>query len=370
MKVLTVLGTRPEIIRLSAVIELLDRLCDHRVVHTGQNFDPALSDVFFEDLSLRKPDEHLGIETIGFARQAAEILAAVDALLEEQPPDRILVLGDTNSGLASIVAARRGIPVYHMEAGNRCYDDRVPEEINRRIIDHSSTVLMPYTHRSMENLLREGIERDRIFVIGNPILEVLRAHEDRIESSDVLERLEVERGKYVAATVHRAENVDDGDRLEGLLRGLQKVGRAHGMPIIVSLHPRTRDRIASFGLQADEADLRFVEPLRFTDFVALEKGARAVITDSGTVQEECAIFGIPNVTIRDVTERAETVEVGSSILAGGAPDAIARAMTVALSTPSDWVAPPEYLVDNVSRTVAKIVLGYLGPIGRVRHRPE
>jgi len=366
MKVLTILGTRPEIIRLSEVIKLLDGLCDLRVVHTGQNFDPALSDVFFDDLALRKPDVHLGIRAAGFGQQVGEILRATDELLEDEKPDRVLILGDTNSGLAAIVAARRGIPVYHMEAGNRCYDDRVPEEINRRMIDHSSTVLMPYTHRSMENLRREGIERDRIFVVGNPILEVLRAHEERIAESDVLDRLGVAAAGYFVVTMHRAENVDNAGRLEQLLAGLHGVSREHETPVIVSLHPRTRDRIEAFGLRERGSDLRFIEPLSFTDFVALERGARAVITDSGTVQEECAIFGIPNVTIRDVTERAETVEVGSNILSGAEPDSIALALKVALAAPTDWAAPAEYLVENVSRAVAKIVLGYLGPIGRIR----
>jgi len=366
MKILTILGTRPEIIRLCQVIKLFDTLCEHRVAHTGQNFEANLSDIFFEDLQLRQPDIQLGITATGFAQQAGEILRATDELLAAEQPDRVLILGDTNSGLSAIVAARRGIPVYHMEAGNRCYDDRVPEEINRRIIDHSSTVLMPYTHRSMENLVREGIERDRIFVIGNPIFEVLRAHEGPIDASDVLVRLDVEAGNYFLATLHRAENVDQAGRLEQLLNGLRAVSREHAMPLIVSLHPRTRDRITAFGLANAGADLRFIDPLGFIDFVALEKKARAVISDSGTVQEECAIFGVPNVTIRDVTERAETVEVGSNILSGARPESIARTMTVALSGAADWSAPVEYLVPNVSRTVAKIVLGHLGPIGRVR----
>jgi UDP-N-acetylglucosamine 2-epimerase (non-hydrolysing) len=366
MKVLTILGTRPEIIRLSEVITLLDRLCEHRVAHTGQNFDAQLSGVFFEDLDLRPPDVHLGIRASGFGEQVGAILAAVDELLAKEQPDRVLILGDTNSGLSAIMAARRGIPVYHMEAGNRCFDDRVPEEINRRIIDHSSTVLMPYTHRSMENLRHEGIERDRIFVIGNPILEVLLAHEAKIDASDVRQRFGLEAGGYFVATVHRAENVDDAKRLEQLLTALQDLGGAYDIPVIVSTHPRTRDRIAAFGLEGGDTKVRYIDPLGFIDFVALEKGARAVITDSGTVQEECAIFGIPNVTIRDVTERAETVEAGSNILSGAEPGSVARAMKVALSCPTDWAAPPEYLVRNVSRTVAKIVLGYLGPLGRVR----
>src|SRR5881296_1839341 len=210
---MTILGTRPEIIRLSVVIKRLDQFCDQTLVHTGQNFDENLSDVFFRELDLRTPDNHLGIESVDFAEQAGQILARVGSVIEELKPDRMLVLGDTNSGLAAIVAARRGVPVYHLEAGNRCYDDRVPEEINRRIIDHCSTVLMPYTHRSKENLLREGIERDRIFVIGNPIYEVLKAHEGGVASSRIVEGLGLTAGAFFAATLHRAENVDDPRRL-------------------------------------------------------------------------------------------------------------------------------------------------------------
>src|SRR5205823_3303993 len=220
--------------------------------------------------------------------------------------DRVLILGDTNSGLAALVAARLGIPVYHMEAGNRCYDDRVPEEINRRVIDHASTILMPYTARSKDNLVREGIERERIFVTGNPIFEVLQAFEPKIESSTAMDRLGVAAGGYFLATLHRAENVDAAPRLAQLLDGLAAAGREYTLPVLVSLHPRTADKMKQFGISG--AGLRLLPPLGFFDFVKLEKHARAVLSDSGTVQEECAIYGVPNVTVRDVTERAETIE--------------------------------------------------------------
>ena len=224
MKVMTIVGTRPEIIRLSQVIKQLDQFCDHVLVHTGQNYDPNLSDIFFDELGVRQPDIHMGVQESAFADQIAQILSHTGRILTEQRPDRLLLLGDTNSALSAIIAARLGIPVYHMEAGNRCYDNRVPEEINRRIIDHSSDVLMPYTNRSKENLLREGIERQRIFVIGNPIYEVLQANMDRIDASDALERLGVTSQAYFLATLHRAENVDLPKRLQDLMEGLSLVG--------------------------------------------------------------------------------------------------------------------------------------------------
>lgn len=368
MKVMTLFGTRPEIIRLSQVIKQLDRFCEQVVVHTGQNFEPNLSDVFFEDLELRPPDLLFGIRSTSFSRQVGEILQRVDGVLKSEKPDRLLILGDTNSGLAAIVAARMAIPVYHLEAGNRCYDDRVPEEINRRIIDHSSTILMPYTHRSMQNLLQEGFERDRIFVVGNPIYEVLRAHKKSIQESNAGDRLELKPGKYFLATVHRAENVDVPARLEALLKGFARVSSRFELPLVVSLHPRTAARIAERNLSPSTDKVRMTEPLSFSDFVALEQSARVVITDSGTVQEECSILKIPSVTIRDVTERAETIEAGGSILCGADPDDLIRATEIAIGLDDSWSAPPEYLVKNVSQTVTKIVLGYLGPVGMVRHK--
>jgi UDP-N-acetylglucosamine 2-epimerase (non-hydrolysing) len=358
MKVMTLFGTRPEIIRLSQVIKRLEQFCDQILVHTGQNYDPNLSDIFFQELHLRRPDIHLGIQATNFAEQAGQILAKSGEVLTRVKPDRLLILGDTNSGLAAIVAARMGIPVYHMEAGNRCYDDRVPEEINRRVIDHSSTVLMPYTHRSKENLLREGIERQRIFVIGNPIYEVLNVYADQIEASDVLARLDVEPGKFFLVTLHRAENVDEPTRLEQLLRGLALVADTYRKPMVISLHPRTADKLARFGLDPQSEQLRLIKPVGFFDFVKLERQAYCVLSDSGTVQEECCIFKVPNVTLRDVTERAETIECGSNILTGAKPETILQAVNIALTTPSNWLPPSEYLEIEVSGTVTKIVASY------------
>lgn len=355
---MTIVGTRPEIIRLSRVIPLLDAQSDHVLVHTGQNFVPELSDVFFTELGVRPPDRHLGIRAPSFARQIALILERVDEALAELEPDRVVILGDTNSGLAAVVAARRRIPVFHLEAGNRCYDDRVPEELNRRVIDHSSTVLMPYTQRSMENLCREGIERDRIFVVGNPIQEVLLAYADRIDRSDVLQRLGLRSQRYLVATMHRAENVDEPRRLLRLLTGFDRLIRELSLEVVWAVHPRTSERLDALSFTPDPR-LRVVSALGFIDFVRLEREAACVITDSGTVQEECCLLHVPNVTIRDVTERPETVEVGSNILAGSEPEDLLRATALARALPRTWEAPAEYRVANASTAIVKIVLGRL-----------
>ncbi|HYH86102.1 MAG TPA: UDP-N-acetylglucosamine 2-epimerase (non-hydrolyzing) [Pyrinomonadaceae bacterium] len=360
MKIMTVLGTRPEIIRLSRVIEKLDRLADaHVLVHTGQNFDPLLSDLFFEELGVRTPDHYLGARGETFGEQIGQIIAHSERVMREERPDRLLILGDTNSALSAVVAKRLGIPVYHMEAGNRCYDDRVPEEVNRRIVDHSSDVLLPYTERSRQNLLREGIEGRRIYVTGNPILEVIEHYGERIEKSDVIARLGLEARKYFLVTMHRAENVDVEDRLRSLIESLASLQQEYGMPVVVSTHPRTRALMSRFSVDPDShAHLQFHAPFGLFDFIALEKNAFCVLSDSGTVQEECAIFKVANVTIRDVTERPETLECGSNMLSGAAPDSVLRCVRTVLEQRADWVAPPEYLVRNVSGTVAKIVLGY------------
>jgi UDP-N-acetylglucosamine 2-epimerase (non-hydrolysing) len=357
MKVMTVLGTRPEIIRLSRLIPKLDALSDHVLVHTGQNFDPSLSDVFFRDLGVRSPDVSLGVRAETFGEQAGQILAGTERAIHEHKPDRLLILGDTNSGLAAVVAKRMGVPVFHMEAGNRCFDDRVPEEVNRRIIDHSSDVLLPYTERSRANLLREGIASQRVIVTGNPIYEVLRHYERCVDASDVHARLGVERGAYFLVTAHRAENVDVADRLRQLAEALRRVGEEHGMPMVVSMHPRTKSRLEAFGMTDLVAGLRVLPPLGLFDFVALERDAACVLTDSGTVQEECCILRVANVTTRDVTERPETVECGSNIIAGVDPDRISRAVRAAMARERNWVVPPEYLAPAVSDTVANVLLG-------------
>lgn len=357
MRVLTVLGTRPEIIRLSLICARLDTLCDHLLLHTGQNHDPRLSDIFFAELGMRAPDRYLGVRGATFGEQIGQILAQTEQAMRELRPDRLLILGDTNSALSAFIAKRLGIPVYHLEAGNRCFDDRVPEEVNRRVIDHSSDVLLPYTERSRDNLLREGIAPQRIYVVGNPMAEVLAHHDAAIAASPILQTLGLHAQGYFLVTMHRQETVDYEDRLRSLLAGLDRLAAEYGLPVICSLHPRTVARLREFALAPVHPGVLLCEPFGLIDFVALERHARAVLSDSGTVSEECAILRVPLVTIRDTTERPETLESGSNILSGVEPDAMQRAMRVALDGPADWLAPPEYLRANVSATVARIVLG-------------
>ncbi|MEO7538634.1 MAG: UDP-N-acetylglucosamine 2-epimerase (non-hydrolyzing) [Pyrinomonadaceae bacterium] len=358
MKIMTIFGTRPEIIRLSLILKVLDQHCEHTTVHTGQNYDESLSDIFIRDLEVRTPDVHLGIKSSSFGEQIGQILSKTDEVLENYKPDRLLLLGDTNSALSAIAAARRQIPVFHMEAGNRCFDDRVPEEVNRRIIDHSSSVLLPYTERSKENLVREGIERDRIFVTGNPIKEVLDHFADRIESSSVMKELDVLPFEFFLVTLHRAENVDLPDRVAKIFAGLAEIASKFGKKVLVSVHPRTAQKLEQHGINPGSTDIRLLKALNFFDFVKLEKNALAVLTDSGTVQEECSIFGIPNITLRDVTERPETIECGSNILSGAESDTIVRSVEIAIAQPASWTPPREYMAENVSQTVSRIVLGY------------
>lgn len=361
MKVMTILGTRPEIIRLSGVIRLLDRYTEHILVHTGQNYDDRLSRIFFEELEVRKPDEEMGVRSGTFAGQIGQILERSEEIFIRHRPDRLLILGDTNSGLGAIVAKRLGISVYHMEAGNRCFDDRVPEEVNRRVIDHSSTVLMPYTNRSRENLLVEGIQAERVYVTGNPIKQVIDTYRDKIAASRALEDLALEPGKFFLVTLHRAENVDREDRLRELLESLRMLHSDYGYPVICSLHPRTRSKIESFGIDLKPSGIRFIQPLGFMDFIRLEQSAFCLLSDSGTVQEEACIFGVPNVTIRDVTERPETVECGSNILSGAESGAIQRAVRFVTEQRGKWIPPAEYLQPSVAETVCRIVLGYRIP---------
>jgi UDP-N-acetylglucosamine 2-epimerase (non-hydrolysing) len=357
MKILTVLGTRPEIIRLSLIIQELDAACDHVLVHTGQNFDPKLNNIFFKQLGIRTPDEFLEAKGT-FGEQVGVIFSKIEKILLAEKPDKFLVLGDTNSALGAIMAKRLSIPVYHMEAGNRCYDDRVPEETNRRIIDHSSDVLMPYTERSRQNLLHEGIDGERIFVTGNPILEVIEHHKSQIQASTILTDLHIEPRGYFLVTLHRAENVDNESRLKQFAVALGELHKKYKYPVIVSTHPRMRSRLVEFGIPVENPNIKLLDPFGFFDFVTLEQKAQCVLSDSGTVQEECCIFRVPNVTLRDVTERPETLECGSNILSGADPDLILDCVKVVLSRPSDWNPPPEYLAKDVSGIVVKIITGY------------
>jgi UDP-N-acetylglucosamine 2-epimerase (non-hydrolysing) len=358
MKVMTILGTRPEIIRLSRVIPKLDVFADHVLVHTGQNFDDRLSEIFFSEMAVRTPDFHLDIRDNSAMGQIGRIIEGVDKLFAEVKPDRVLILGDTNSALCSIPAKRRGIKVFHMEAGNRCYDDRVPEEVNRRIVDHSSDVLLPYTQRSRENLLREGFANNRVYVTGNPIYEVMEYYRSSWISSTILKQLDIKPREYFLVTLHRAENVDDPIRLEKFLTALSRLACEYSLPVICSLHPRTRSQLEKQGKQIHHQKIMAIDPVGFFDFLRLESEAYCVLSDSGTVQEECSIMRVPNVTLRDVTERPETLEVGSNYLTGCEVDSILGAVRTAVSMERSWTAPMEYKCTNVSDTVVRIVLSH------------
>jgi UDP-N-acetylglucosamine 2-epimerase (non-hydrolysing) len=360
MKVVTILGTRPEIIRLSRVIALLDDVVDHVLVDTGQNFDPNLSDIFYSELSVRKPNYQLGCRADTAMKQVAAILEKCDDIFAQEKPDKILILGDTNSAISAFAAKRRGIPVYHMEAGNRCFDERVPEEVNRRVVDHSSDVLMPYTERSRQNLIREGFAGQRLFVTGNPIAEVLSFYSDKIESSTALSDMQLTSQKYFLATLHRSENVDTPVRLNQFLNSFADLSKKYEMPLVLSLHPRTRSKLTEPVESYAKRGIRMVSPLGFFDFVKLQKNAFCNLSDSGTVQEESAIFGVPSVTIRDVTERPETQEFGSNLLSGPSFDAMEKAIAIArrFGKPE---APPEYERKDVSRIVAQVLLSPVPP---------
>lgn len=358
MKILTVLGTRPEIIRLSLIIGKLDKLVDHCLVHTGQNHDPGLSENFFKELGVRSPNHHLGVMGQSLGQQLGQLFEKVEKVFVAERPDRLLLLGDTNSALCAIVAKRMNIPVYHMEAGNRCYDDRVPEEVNRRIIDHCSDVLMPYTENSRANLIAEGIPGRRIFVTGNPILEVIEHHGAQIDASRALSTLKLEERRFFLVTLHRAENVDLPERLQSFVEAFSLLASTFKMPVIVSTHPHTRMRLdQNSGLRPGDG-VRFVDPMGFFDFIKLERSAFCVLSDSGTVQEECAIFGRPNVTLRDVTERPETIDCGSNYISGADKESILRGVTLTTTQQNAWRVPEEYGVCNVSDTVLRLVTGY------------
>jgi len=354
MKILTILGTRPEIIRLSRIIPKLDKIVQHKVLHTGQNYDVNLNDVFFKELNLRTPDVVIDNTGVSFAEQIGNTFVGVEKFVNEFNPDRILILGDTNSGLSAVICERLGIPVYHMEAGNRCYDLKVPEEKNRKIIDAVSTINLPYTNLSRENLLREGITNNKIFVTGNPIKEVINFYQNRISQSTILEKLKLTSKKFIIATMHRAENVDNQERLRNIVEAFNQISKEY--MIVFSCHPRTKQKLQKFNLSFDNKNIVVLEPLGFFDFVNLEQHAFMAFTDSGTVQEEMCLFNIPTVTIRDSTERPETVWCGSNIVSGLNTDQIILSYEQMKNTQREWEIPQGYDKENVSDTVLNILL--------------
>lgn len=358
MKVMTILGTRPEIIRLSLIIKKLDNYASqHILVHTGQNFTPSLSEVFFQELNVRKPDYVLANQQLSLGEQLSKMYKELEQLFLKEQPDKVLILGDTNSGLSAILAERMGIPVLHMEAGNRCFDLEVPEEKNRRIIDAISSFNLPYTPQSKENLIKEGIPSNRIIISGNPINEVLKHYKSSIENSNILNDLSLEKSNYFLVTAHRAENVDHEDRLLEIMKGINMVAEFYQKRIICSIHPRTKSRIENIPLLEVHPLVEFHEPFGFFDFVNLEKNAFCVLTDSGTVQEECCLFHIPTVTIRKTTERPETIQCGSNMLSGIDANQIVTCVHVMVNQLKNWSYPEGYGHVDVSDKVIKVVLG-------------
>lgn len=358
MKIMTILGTRPEIIRLSLIVRKLDLLAtEHVLVHTGQNFTSSLSEVFFQELKVRRPDYILSTQQSTLGEQLATMYNSLEKILETEHPDKVLVLGDTNSGLSSILAERMGIPVIHMEAGNRCFDLEVPEEKNRRVIDAISSFNLPYTPQSKQNLLNEGFPQNRIILSGNPIFEVLNAYKTEIEKSEIMSNLELVKGAYFLVTLHRAENVDHEQRLLEIMKGINLVAEAYNKKIICSIHPRTKSRLVKLTSFQFNPLVELHDPFGFFDFVKLEQNAICVLTDSGTVQEECCLFHVPTVTIRKTTERPETIECGSNILSGINANQIVNCVEVMINQNKNWSFPEGYAHQNVSDKVIKLLLG-------------
>jgi UDP-N-acetylglucosamine 2-epimerase (non-hydrolysing) len=353
MKILTLTGTRPELIRLSVILRKLDDVCEHIHVYTNQNFDPNLSDIFLRDLVIRTPDYTFArSNSIGqFLGQGFELF---EKILNKEDPDKILILGDTNSVLFGILAAKRGIPIYHMEAGNRCYDPQVPEETNRMIIDSCSLYNLPYTENSKENLIREQHSKNFVFKIGNPIKEVLEYYKTDIDSSDIKDRLNLIYKDYALLTFHRTENVDNQVRARNVVAAMNQV--SEDMPVVFPLHPRTKDQFAKHGLLFSDKVI-VIDPIGFFDCVKLEKFAKVVFTDSGTVPEETSLFHVPTIVLRNTTERQELMENGSLILAGTKKADILRAYHSISKINQSWDALGDYNKENVSDTVIRLLLG-------------
>ena len=390
LKVLTVVGTRPEIIRLSEVIKKLDQTesIEHVLVHTGQNYDYELNEVFFNDLGLRKPDHFLNAAGVNATETIGQIIINIDPVLEKEQPDAFLVLGDTNSCLCAIPAKKRHIPIFHMEAGNRCFDQRVPEETNRRIVDHISDINMTYSDIAREYLLREGLPADRIIKTGSPMFEVLNANMPQIDHSDVLNKLSLEKGNYFVVSAHREENINNDKNFFGLINALNCIAETYGYPIIVSTHPRTRKRLEQLmegqakHIQSASSSLplplspsqihpliQFLKPLGFHDYNHLQKNAFAVLSDSGTISEESSIMNFPALNIRDAHERPEAMEEASVMMVGMNTDRIIQGLAVLEKQQRDatrtLLPVADYSMPNVSDKVVRIILSYTDYVNRV-----
>ncbi|WP_201319214.1 non-hydrolyzing UDP-N-acetylglucosamine 2-epimerase [Paenibacillus sp. EPM92] len=367
LKVMTVVGTRPEIIRLSAVINKLEQsnAIEHTLVHTGQNYDYELNGVFFKDFNLKKPDYFLNAATGTAVETIGNILIKIDPIMEEVKPDAFLVLGDTNSCLCAIAAKRKHIPIFHMEAGNRCFDQRVPEETNRKIVDHIADINLTYSDIAREYLLREGLPADRIIKTGSPMFEVLNSRKEDIEKSDVLERLELEEGNYFVVSAHREENINSETNFLDLVDSLNAIAEKYNMPLIVSTHPRTRNRIDAKGIEFNPL-VRTMKPLGFNDYIKLQINAKSVLSDSGTISEESSILGFRALNIRQAHERPEAMEEASVMMVGLKKERILQGLEVLETQEKNSLRLVEdYSIPNVSDKVLRIILSYTDYVNRV-----
>jgi len=367
LKVMTIVGTRPEIIRLARVIDRFDRYCNHVLVHTGQNYDYELNEVFFTELGIRRPDSFLDAAGSNAAETIGKVIMATDAAIEQHQPDAILILGDTNSALAAIAAKRRKVPIFHMEAGNRCFDFRVPEEVNRRIVDHIADVNLTYSQIARQYLLREGLPPDQVICTGSPLREVIEHYRDGIEASTVLSRLSLADRRYFVVSSHREENVDAPESLRRLFDILNMLAEDHGEPVIVSTHPRTRKRMETLDLKS-HALVQFCKPFGFFDYIHLQSHARAVLSDSGTITEEASILNFPALNLREVHERPEGFEEGAVMLVGLNPERVREGLAILADQPrgAERLLPmvADYRTIEVSDKVLRIVQSYTDFVNR------
>jgi UDP-N-acetylglucosamine 2-epimerase (non-hydrolysing) len=354
VKVTTIVGTRPEIIRLSSIIKKLDVFFDHKVIHTGQNLNPLLNEVFFKDLDLRNPDSYLEGSNESLGDFLGKMFVAIEEEFLSNRPDAVLILGDTNSALSAILAKRFNIPIYHLEAGNRSFDLNVPEEINRKIVDHVADFNLVYTERARNNLLAEGLHPRKIALIGSPMKEVIEEHKHKFDKSNVLETLKITKKNYFLVSVHRQENVTEEGRIRTLFSSLERVSREYKIPVLVSVHPRTRKRLEELAIQPNE-NLLFHEPFGFVDYNCLQLNAKAVLSDSGSISEEAAILGFPAITLRNSMERPEALEAGTIIMSGIDADAILQSLTLLESNGLGSIPPIEYEIPDTSTRVINII---------------
>ena len=360
LKVMTIVGTRPEIIRLACVMQELDRYVNQVIVHTGQNYDYELNEIFFNEMGIRKPDYFMNVDTSSLGNVLGGILVKAEEIMRKEMPDAVLILGDTNSSIAGIMAKRLKIPIFHMEAGNRCFDLNVPEEINRRIIDHIADFNLVYTEHARRHLLSEGLQHRRIYVTGSPMYEVLHKYEDRIKASNILSELNLEDQKYFVVSAHREENVDNPEHLRSILTVLNTLAEEYDVPVIVSTHPRTRNRLEAVKDIEIDSRIQFLKPFGFFDYVHLEMHALCTISDSGTISEEASVMKFPAVTIREAIERPEAMDSGSIIMTGLDADVVLASIALAMDKRDDdavRVPPKEYEVANCAERVVKLILG-------------